>query len=190
MNYSLSSTALVGIDAARDYLGITNNEKDELITLLINSATKQIENWCNRHFISATYTETFDGENKKNLYLRERPITAVASVKDDTTTLTVDEDYYAYMSEGRIMKASGVWIDSPQNYTVEYTAGYTSLADVPDDIQLACLMIVASAYNVKNRAGIKRESYGSGYSVEYETKAALTDENILSLLGKYKRVYV
>ncbi len=71
-----SFTGLVTLADALTYLGDPSDD-DDLITDLLTSATNIIENYCQKHFKSASYVKWLDGSGEQKLYLPEWPITAV-----------------------------------------------------------------------------------------------------------------
>jgi len=97
--------------------------------------------------------ESFDGDRlRSTVWLKRRPLTAVASVVEDGTTLTVTTDYLFY-SEGRIVRvssgyATGWRTSKLQGIVVTYTAGYTfgAAGTVPQDLVDLCANVAARAF--------------------------------------------
>lgn len=86
---------------------------------------------------SATHTETFDGNEQQDLFLRHIPIASITSVTEDGNTLTQgNEDDYVYYDNGRLRRIVVRWSGiKPKNISVTYVGGYTS-GNMPDNIKL------------------------------------------------------
>lgn len=74
----------------------------------------------------ATHTETFSGNQTKELFLEQRPVIAVTSVVEDGNTLTFgNQKDFLWYKNGRIRRIGSRWSFAyPDNITVTYTAGY------------------------------------------------------------------
>ena len=74
----------------------------------------------------ATHTETFSGNQTKELFLEQRPVISVTSVVEDGTTLTYgNQEDFTWYKNGRIRRIGSRWSFAyPDNITVTYTAGY------------------------------------------------------------------
>lgn len=74
----------------------------------------------------ATHTETFSGNQTKELFLEQRPVIAVTSVVEDGNTLTYgNQKDFLWYKNGRIRRIGSRWSFAyPDNITVTYTAGY------------------------------------------------------------------
>ena len=74
----------------------------------------------------ATHTETFSGNQTKELFLEQRPVIAVTSVVEDGNTLTYgNQEDFLWYKNGRIRRIGSRWSFAyPDNITVTYTAGY------------------------------------------------------------------
>jgi len=74
----------------------------------------------------ATHTETFSGNQTKELFLEQRPVISVTSVVEDGTTLTYgNQEDFLWYNNGRIRRVGSRWSFAyPDNITVTYTAGY------------------------------------------------------------------
>lgn len=171
----------------------------EYVDSIINTSSQFIENYCNRKFISQTFTEYYDGNDENKLLLDNFPVTTFTSLAlwDFQTqtvlqTYTVNSDYEVYISEGIIYKP-GVFNHGHKNYKVVYVAGY-AIANVPDDLKTACFELAKLNYYKKDKQGIESETIGR-YSVNYGTNSqtayfmgVATPAYILSMLAPYKRL--
>ena len=74
----------------------------------------------------ASHTETFSGNQTRELFLEQRPVIAVTSVVEDGNTLEYgNQKDFTWYSNGRIRRIGSRWSFAyPDNITVTYTAGY------------------------------------------------------------------
>lgn len=195
--------ALTTIANAKQFLSITGSSKDLLLKMLILGASSYIQNtYCGVKFAVAVRTnELHDGKGSPRLFLNCRKIDTGAAFtlqeRSGTTWETIDSDkYVVYNTKGYIQLYDGKFYEGPQNYRVTYTGGYIMPsdsdyesdedADLPYDLQLACLDMVAMLYKLRTASGLKRQKVRD---VELEYKDVL-DKNpaIKMTLDKYKLV--
>lgn len=190
-----------------DFLGlgsVSDTTKQNVLDRIIDSVTEYIEkSYCNRRFQLTTYTnEVYDGEGSDTLLLKNFPVTAVTSVQirdsvqNEDSWETVDtKDYYTKVDSGIIKGMAGYTFPTgPAMIRVTYSAGFdfnTSDKPLSDtqaaDLEYACWKLCAAAYNQrKGTPGISQEALGD-YSVTF-TKTAFEDEEVKSILEKYKRI--
>jgi hypothetical protein len=155
----LSANALTTLDAVKEYLKIDSTilVDDTRIEGLINACSTAIENYCRRTLHQITYTnEMYDGNNTRYLNLKNYPATAVTQVQ--VNGVVIDPSNYVLKDHGVLVRIgpypntftglsmsrfNTVWNRGDYNISVSYTAGY---AIIPDDIELACKMYVASIF--------------------------------------------
>lgn len=119
---------------------------------LIAAATRGVDTYCRRPFgfWQQTVTETFSGRNNARLWLRLRPVAAVAAVVLNGTELdnSLGDAWTFDPWTGRLVRGRGqddtrfvpYWPAGEENIQVTYFGGYQSL---PDDL------VVATAYLVR-----------------------------------------
>lgn len=76
--------ALTSLVAAKAYLRVTVATDDALIEDLIDAASAQVENFCQRQFRSRAYAEWYDGTGSTHLLLNQRPVTCFIFLAIDT----------------------------------------------------------------------------------------------------------
>lgn len=175
---SLSQYAIVTLESAKNFLKVDGNDDDELIELLIETASQKTQDYCNSQWVQKKFTETHIGDGKTKLYLYRQPIIEVDSVTIDA------EDYVGYVERLSGGYLTGSWTKDVE-IIVTYTAGYMDAdygasGDIPDAARLAVLDCVAEWYN--NRIGIKSESvsgigqitYNDEYDLPQSAKAKLS----------------
>jgi hypothetical protein len=139
------------------------------------------------------------GTWSQELWLPERPVTAVSSVVirngaifASEFPLVADKDYrwdrrgllrrVAYVTGRLLAPASGYWGGEMAYVEVTYSHGF---AQIPDDIRAVCLSVASRVY--VNPQAILRESVGS-YTVQYgRTAAAQLDDEEKAQLNRYRR---
>lgn len=163
---------------------------DTLIELLIDAATERIENYLGgrRIFNDGNFkTELYDGTNrndtKKTLWLKSFPVAEIQSISysldDDLSNPTYEEfsaatDYSVNAATGEVCFLS-VLPRNIQNIKVVYKAGYT---DIPSDLKLACLQIVAQVFDKRKSQGIVNEDISQN-SIEWEQAMSFDVRQIL-----------
>tara|TARA_Y100001938_G_scaffold148597_1_gene232753 strand:+ start:662 stop:1318 length:657 start_codon:yes stop_codon:yes gene_type:complete len=97
---------------------LTNN-----IIPLVEAAVKEYVGY---DVEQATQTETFTGDQTKDIFLTHLPVNSITSIVEDGITLTQgnENDYVSY-SNGRVTRIGGRWSYlKPLNIVVTYNAGY------------------------------------------------------------------
>ena len=156
-------------------------EPDTTVAALIADAQAHIEAEAGRTLESATREETFDG-GRVSIFLKNWPVTAVASVTEDGTALTVSDDFKFY-ENGKLIRVSGdyqvAWKTlKRQAIDVAYTGGF----DTPDhDSQLEhlgsiCAEVVARAFRLgaKNAAVPVTAGAGGVQSVTIDGRGTIS----------------
>lgn len=152
---TLAANALCSVADVKENLGLASSDhtKDNLITRKINQASQMIENYCERSFHAADYTEILNGSGTDELVLKQRPINSLTSLEYRGTSLnsdnwtTLNSNYYFYTDEETsgvlklLFKAAGRW----DRWRVTYNAGYTT---IPSDLAEACASL--ATYYVNN----------------------------------------
>jgi uncharacterized phiE125 gp8 family phage protein len=178
-------------DDLRRFLELADNDdtQDELILIIIEAVTEQIENLCNMVFESVTYTdEMYDGDGETVLYLKHIPIIAVTTLQiyDGTSWDTIPStDYKLYATVGKIVLTEGdVFTSGYQYVKITYSAGQ---ATVPPVIKHAARMMVRYYYTKwrQNRDGTNTITTPDGVAVTYSDKVP---DDIMRLLDKYRVV--
>lgn len=173
-----------------------------LLTNLLKASSGFVEQYCNRKFESATYTEMHDGKGVTWLYVRNTPVTTLTSVtiqdSSGVSTVVPSGDLILNSEMGRVhfgFNITGSYYFFPKaksNTTVVYTAGYAS-DSIPDDLQEAVIQVTKNLLSTTSVDDVSVKSQKMGtYSY---TLAAANDEAIITplvqaLLLPYRRVYL
>lgn len=132
-----------------------------IIQTVLDGVDAFVKNYCHRNFESIEYTEYFDGDGEKNLYLPRYPISDVSLYIGDDDDIEeadlVDADDYIVYEYGRLYKSSG-FTSGHKNIKVIYTAGF-SADDMPKDLKLACKILIQVIYDKRDEEGFGLEKY-------------------------------
>jgi hypothetical protein len=170
---SLSTRSIITSLQAKQYLGINDTAFDGFIDSWIDLASGRVEAHLRRKVKSQEIEEILDGTGTYTLCPRYSPIISIVgdtendqlgnvqyrdSVSSSWTNLLTDIDVLV-MDEHRpwelvIGDESTVWPIGWQNIRLEYNAGWT---DVPAEIQMVVIEMVAKAYQESN---VGRSSLG------------------------------
>ena len=185
--------ALIRLDEAKAFIGKVTDEDTAILEQFIESVGVQFNGYTGRALITANYAnETYDGNGKQIMWLKNYPITGNMAIYEDDILLTAgnDNDYLCYNNEGKLMRVDDVWYFGPKEIQVTYTAGYNATSGnitLPADIRLAALQQVAAEfqrYKSKSWREVSR-SLADG-SVSYENGGGLIDP-VRHTLEAYKR---
>jgi hypothetical protein len=172
-----------GIDTA------TNANWENNLKMYRNYAYDRINKYLDYDVCSTTYTdEVYFGNDTHYLYLNNRPVTTLTSVKWDNVSQTVGnftliDSTYLYYEDGYFTKGDGLW-------KVTYVAGYT-YATMPGNIRMACLLLCAlkqsEAGGVSTMLGKSSISDGRGSSITADPEA---EQRILDTIASYRRMVI
>ena len=95
-----------------------------------------------------TKTETFTGDQTREIFLRHLPVRSITSVVEDDTTLTQGNSAdYVFYDSGRLRRLGKRWSYArEQNIVVTYVAGYTAFGGgVSTDLPIQIKMVSSRA---------------------------------------------
>lgn len=180
---------LISLETAKSFLGITNNDYNDLLNSIIAQSSDVIEKYCDRTFTLTTYTDkVMDGSGGYEQVMRQYPITAVSKIEHKVcnTWSDLSNDDYDIDGESGIIVKDSVFMQGRLNYRFSYTAGYST---IPNDLQLACCMLTSTIFSKRKGAGIKSESLGD-HSVTFAEGADALSSDVKMILDKYKTMVV
>jgi hypothetical protein len=198
----LADNALIDYDEYLELVGIDPdnvNLNEDRIMVFINSASQQIEDYCDRKFVtpSADIVETFDGDGESEYFVNHRRIASGSTPSFDyriSTTWTANNVSSYPISwdsdKGKIwfVKFNRTFHTGNTNWRVSYKYGWTR-ADIPADMKLACAELAKRAIMLLDgKEGLASESFGDS-STSYNLPTALPD-NIKLILNGYRAVSV
>jgi len=202
MTVEIVSWALSDLTLAKEFLGITVADYDDLISRLINQASSFIEKTTDRKLVARSYDSTddddredtwFDGMGTKNIFLRQYPINSVSSVTCSGTTISAasSTDYYGstgyviYKRRGILFYDNG-WDSGVKNVRVSYNAGYASGTPELEDLRELCNSLISHTYNNRKNLGFKMERIGN---YQY-TRGDVREQWQSDIISRYRRKMV
>jgi hypothetical protein len=205
---------LVTLNDLKTYLGISlvDTSYDDFLNYQNEVVSEAIQNYCNRIFLEASYTQTFYADELTNLlhssefYLYHFPLTSITGINKITTDSDGNDaseaitDYRVHLPSARIIETTASklarhWFcSSNQRLEVEYEAGYATL---PATIKYVVYSLVEEAYN-KKRSGVianfgkdvQRISIPGTLSIDFDYTLQSNERKIAygMILGNYVNV--
>jgi len=193
-DYSISGVTITFVTAPASPKPITANyEKaasddtfeaydDDLLEQMINAATRIVENYCGRAFITRAVTENRIGNGDTLIRLYWQPVDDLTSVTLDDELLTAVTEYTDLAYKGMVKRTSK-WTKD-KTLVIVYDAGdCANLAAVktnyPEAIE-ACLLLLADLY--ENRSDTTDTEHITGIGIT-SYKLPSRAEKILSALS-------
>lgn len=142
----------------KDYMGISTNNKDKEIDLLIPMVSQLVKTYCRRTFIDHIFDpklEIFEG-GYSELILSETPIIDILDFSYSTDYGQIYQPLARFESWtliGNTIKAIPIgtnWNNLINGYRVEYQGGYSD--GTPPDLKLAVLDLIE--YYTKNNSAV------------------------------------
>lgn len=191
---------LCSVTEVKSYLGITTSKYDTVIDLMVSESTDWTEQECgNRRFFNnqQNNTEIYDGDydqtGRDKIFLKRWPIT----VLDTAQNIEINDGNEANpnwikVSASRIVKddENGIiyFLDGlpygemkgRRNIRITYQGGYIQ---IPNDLKLACIKMVAKEFGKRLAQGLTQESVGGGTFTWNEQ----LDPSVTRIISKYRR---
>lgn len=185
----------------KDWLKITVATDDTIIEELGEGVDQAFFDELGSDFVSQAYTtEKYDGNGQTKLWLRHRPITAVASLEINEVAVQAAADSISagflfdkdqlYIVQGTNVPVGSVLFTDrfprgQQNISVTYTAGRT-IALTPKSLISAHRKQVAHEYRERDRIGEKSKTLGPDQNITYNLDTWAP--GVLQVLQRYKNV--
>lgn len=174
------------IAQVKSYLGLNSSTDDPLLMQIIKGESALMANWMSREFEVATHVDTFDGNGKTRRMLSSTPVVSVAAVTIGGVPVpaAISPQGTGYILIDNVVALVGGYAFHRGSYNcqITYTAGYD---EVPDDVQQACIELVAQRYRAKDRIGLISKGL-AGETTTYEIKAL--PDHVKLILQQYRRV--
>ena len=187
------------LENVKNYLDITGDDYDTILTDFCTQADEIIKNFLCRDIEESSYVEYYDGNGKSKLILRQMPVTTLTKVEHYDGSSYVEKDTDDYDRALILHDENGIYLDGytfvkgTYNYRITYTAGYSSTT-MPEVIKLAFKKLVQLVYDespLKNRTlgKLSKIESGAGGSliINIDLKA---QERILETIHNYRRLNV
>lgn len=205
----MAQTDYCTLAEVKAHFGISGSGQDTVITAALPRVTALFNTAWDRDLRQTNYTEELDGLGSRFLFVAQRPIITIASVKEDDTPIDAG-DYVIYRTRGEIKLTSafdtgrgivGTFPRGDLNMEVIYTAGYLlegtpsgNEIALPKDINLAAIIMVGfiidnpSVTNfISERIGNYTYRKGAATGAAEEARRYIPDE-VWSIIMRYKRL--
>jgi uncharacterized phiE125 gp8 family phage protein len=169
------------------FLSLTAGQDNALLATLCTNASAAVLNFTNRSLLTASHTETRNGQGGDRMPLYEWPVTAVASVSINGTAipLSTSINQPGYVFDDKTVYLRGYrFTRDVQNVVIAYTAGY---ADVPVDVNQAVTEIVAVKYKRRTNIEVSAKTL-NGETISF-TQADMP-ASAKTVLSNYRRIYM
>lgn len=202
----MAQTDYCTLTEVKAHFGISGSTQDAVITAALPRVTALFNAALDRDLRQTDYTEDSDGLGSPFLFLAQKPIITITSIKEDGTLIDSD-DYVIYRSAGYIKLTSsfeivrgfvGVFPRGDLNIEAIYTAGYKlegaptgNEVALPDDVIIAAILMVGFIIKhpvVTNFTSerIGNYTYRKGAGAAEEARRYIPEE-IWSIIAGYKR---
>jgi len=195
---SLANNALITVKEYLEFLGHDTDDEsastsDTRHIHIINGVSNFLEKYLGRKICPATADneEVKHGDGEKYLYVNYRPLTTLSAIYNWSGTewtewTTADYSYTSDATTGRVWFTDGtVFTSGSDNFKIKYTYGWNR-ADVPDELKLACCLLVKQQLDRLDAAGdVASQNFGD-VTVSY--RPHMMSDLIKQLLLPYKRV--
>lgn len=184
----MTAVDLTSLDNVKGWLGLTDasmTEDDALLSRLITAASAFIRSYTNREITSQTYIETRDGTGGNRLMFKNTPVISVSSLLINGQPIPPGDPVSApgyFFSQTMLMLNGYGFGRGLGNVVISYAAG---LADVPSDLEQACIELVGMRFREKDRIGMASKAM-AGETTSFITKDM--PSSVATVLNQYKRV--
>lgn len=149
-------------------LASTTKLPDALLDILITTCSRSIERFCQRTFLSTTYTnQLMDGTGARAIILPNFPLVSISAIgirNNDNVWSAIDPTNVEFetdvtRSDGEVWFAPGItdlytWFpQGERNIRMTYVAGF---ATIPEDVQMGAALWIAHAFQSSRRDQTKQ----------------------------------
>ena len=166
-------TTLINV---KNYLRISSNTDDVLLSRLISSATQFIFSYISRDITVKDCIDKFSGNNQDYHAFFDYPVNSIKSILIDGVPVVVED----YNDDQVVIK--GLFTKGRLNCIVNYNAGY---AVIPKDLEQACIEMVSIKYKNIEHIDVSSKSI-AGETTSFITKDM--PDYVKVVLNQYKKV--
>lgn len=187
----------------KEYIGVTDNSQDNMLTWLLQSATELLNKLCGVVTFDKTTAEELVDLRKVytdyyglNMYLQNKPVISIDEIDWENYSGVKGTDYVVVNDRKVIFKDRSV-NDNFGFMRIKYTWGYDRHATVwdntvdqlPYDIKLMEMMLASGMYTNKDYQGISSYRLGDESITFWDVRGTSAEDiyfNFKTLLNKYK----
>lgn len=161
------------LSETKEYLNVTTTSDDNMINGLIESATKQIDDYIGYTFqVEYGSDETlFNVSNMDIIVLRKYPIVGISSIESGV-------DYQRVDDVGKII------LDNA--FTGDFSLSVSFGQNAPAVARTVCMELVNFFYNRRKTAGLKKMQMGDFSYETHQSTVVKEVDAILSILHDYR----
>jgi len=162
--------SIVEYAEVKQYLRLTNDDDQELIEALVESAQQAIEDFCHTFFIVRERTEHHAGGilphrgGSRVITLNRAPVPRVFSIEDDDGHTVEADDYTLLSEQGQLLHTSR-WPIPTGLWHISFDAGLWDTAyEVRRNAKLAVQIETAERYHNQTGSTIVQQKIGDLYT--------------------------
>jgi len=180
--------ALCSVSDVEQFLQVDLNSTVEasVTNTFIPYVDAAIKRYLGHDVEQATYTETFDGNEQQDLFLRHVPVASITSITEDGNALTEgnESDYVSY-SNGRLRRIVIRWSGiKPKNISVTFVGGYEA-ADIPEQIKQTSARAAARLIMTSLQVSAKADTGQVSSHLADNTNTTNFDVTLSERIGDY-----
>lgn len=180
-------TDLATAKIAANIPSASSSDTDQILGALISAISAYVPQALGREILAADYQETYPGNGKQAILLRQRPIISISEIAWQGTTISAAGDPISGQSgiwnDGRNACLEGYCFPAFMPIRISYRAGYEQ---TPLDMSQAVAELVAEAYNRRNHVGEMSRAQGGQTTISFDARkmhAAIADKLMAYQLG-------
>ncbi|MDP4114539.1 MAG: head-tail connector protein [Bacteroidota bacterium] len=166
----IQNNQLITLEELKRYLNWASNDtvNDDFLNDMINAVSNLLEQYCNTKLKKCDVEELVSGAGAKKIYLSNRPIETLKSLKHFDGSEFVDymtsQDIakYIVLLDHAVYHRADVFEEGVFNYKIEYTCGYDP---IPPDLKLAaqelCAVLFRNSFKSEGRVGLISNQQGN-----------------------------
>jgi hypothetical protein len=171
----------------KDQNMLNSHDHQKRVDQYIATAHKSICSYLGYEILSKEYIdELYDGGGSSIIYLNNRPINAITSIKEDNNEINDS----VLIRDGVYIEREDFIFSTYYRYKITYTAGWTSTT-MPEDIRYAALQLVgimSQEDGVKSGGGLLGVTSISKGDTSKTLDFTQAKKDILATLSSYRRM--
>lgn len=180
------------LDQVKLFLGITDASRDQLLTYLLERASKLIDDFCQRTFETKSEERSFIVREDQTPKLFIPDLISITSLEIEEVSILSDA-YKLFPTDAPSQEEPYRWIELfngqfKKGEEVKINGNWGYWTTVPDEINFACVLWTIRLFRKKDQpeGRIASESIGD-YSVSYEKTEKGKTERPEDILNSFKR---
>lgn len=176
--------ALISLDEARTYLGVSDSTKAARIQALIEAVSEMVEAYIGNALVKRDFTELKLGGKTGEWFLWRYPVNSIASIVDPDSNTIAAANYHLIAEQGRIIYRYGKFpiarnsTGAEERWTITYNAGRFDATDsVEPRFKEAAKILLGKRYH-RPDTGVLSKKVGD-LSLTYEASLSFRGDQVL-----------